>query len=206
MPAKPFSEASEQNKAPILAVLTEVFASRWRVLEIGSGTGQHAVYFAAHLPHLTWIPSDLPDNHPGIKAWLDEAALSNIDPIVALDVRQNDWGELCADAVFSANSAHIMDWDSVQAMFAGVGALLPEGGVFALYGPFSYGGQHTSPSNARFDAWLKQMDPTQGVRDFEDLNRLAVRAGMGLQQDTPMPVNNRTLVWVKCGTPPSGLP
>ncbi len=197
MPAKPFSEASEQNKGPILMVLKEVFARSRRVLEIGSGTGQHAVYFAAQLPHLSWIPSDLPHNHPGIQAWLDDAALPNMEPLLALDVRQRDWGAPQVDAVFSANTAHIVAWDGVQAMFAGVGALLPAAGVFALYGPFSYGGRHTSPSNARFDAWLKQIDPVQGVRDFEALSLLAAEAGMSPLRDVPMPVNNRTLVWVK---------
>jgi SAM-dependent methyltransferase len=194
-PRKPYAESSEQNQGPILDVLREVFADATRVLEIGSGTGQHAVHFGRHLPHLVWVPTDLADNLPGIRLWLEEAALANVEPPRALDTRQPVWAVGEVDAVFSANTARIMDWDGVVALFAGVGRLLPEGGVFALYGPFHYGGVPTSPSNAHFDAMLRAMDPAMGVRNFEDVDALAQRAGLRLWRDFAMPVNNRTLVW-----------
>jgi SAM-dependent methyltransferase len=197
MTHKPFSESSAQNQDPILAVLREVLATASRVLEIGSGTGQHAVHFARNLPHLVWVPTDLAGSLPGIRLWLAEAGLANVEPPLSLDVNEPQWPVGDVDAVFSANTAHIMDWRSVAATFAGVGRLLPEGGAFALYGPFHYGGEPTSRSNARFDAMLRARDPAMGVRNFEDLDALAQRAGLQLWRDYAMPVNNRTLVWRK---------
>lgn len=191
---KPFAEAAEQNREPIRAVLASVLADARRVLEIGSGTGQHAVYFAAAFAHLTWQPSDLAEALPGIRAWCAEAALDNLAEPVVLDVR-GDWPDGRFDAVYSANTAHIMDWPAVQAMFAGVGRALNQGGRFCLYGPFHYGGRPTSESNARFDLSLRQRIPGGGVRDFDDLDRLAVAAGLRLEHDHEMPVNNRLLVW-----------
>jgi cyclopropane fatty-acyl-phospholipid synthase-like methyltransferase len=194
---KPYSDACEQNKEPILAVLRDVLADAHTVLEIGSGTGQHAVHFGAELRHLTWITSDLPSQHAGIRAWLAEAALPNVLPPLALDVAERPWPTVAADAVFSANTAHIVSWRHVESLFAGVGELLSAGGVFCLYGPFRYRGRHTSESNARFDAWLKARDHASGVRDFEALDALAQAHGMALLRDVTMPVNNRTLVWRK---------
>ncbi|MCG6887455.1 MAG: class I SAM-dependent methyltransferase [Proteobacteria bacterium] len=196
---KPFSESCEQNKQPILEVLQQHLASARRVLEIGSGTGQHAVFFAAQLPHLHWLASDVPANHPGIDAWIGEAGLANLSGPLALDVNQPDWPVVDCDAVFSANSAHIMDWPSVQNMFAGIGRVLETGGVFCLYGPFNYEGRYTSDSNARFDAWLKARDPASGIRDFETLAALAEDAGLTFIADHAMPANNRILVWRKPG-------
>jgi SAM-dependent methyltransferase len=196
---KPFSESCEQNKQPILEVLQQHLASARRVLEIGSGTGQHAVVFAAQLPHLHWLASDVPANHPGIDAWMGEAGLANLSGPLALDVNQPDWPVVDCDAVFSANSAHIMDWPSVQNMFAGIGRVLEAGGVFCLYGPFNYEGRYTSDSNARFDAWLKARDPASGIRDFETLAALAEDAGLTFIADHAMPANNRILVWRKPG-------
>lgn len=195
---KPFSEACEENKQPIFDVLQRLFQDRDQILEIGSGTGQHAVYFAEHLPHLTWQTSDLPENHPGIGAWLDDSGLDNVRPPFALDVGQEPWPvEFAVDAVFSANTTHIMGWDSVISLFRGVGRHLRTDGLFVLYGPFNYGGGYTSESNARFDVWLKNRDPRGGIRDFEALNELAAENGMMLSEDIEMPVNNRTLVWRK---------
>lgn len=196
MTRKPFAQACEENKAPILAVLKPLFKDRQHVLEIGSGTGQHAVYFAQHMPHLIWQTSDRVENHAGINLWLDEASLPNTCSPLALDVLQ-PWPSLNIDAVFSANTAHIMAWPAVQAMFKGVGQLLPMGGVFALYGPFNYNGFYTSESNARFDAWLKQRDPDSGIRDFAELDKLAQQVSMQFMADNTMPVNNRLLVWQK---------
>jgi cyclopropane fatty-acyl-phospholipid synthase-like methyltransferase len=194
---KPYSQSSEENKEPILDVLREVFAARCRVLEIGSGTGQHAVFFARQLPHLVWQPSELAENLAGIRAWLTEAGLPNVAEPLLLDIERQPWPDSAADAVFSANTVHIVSWPQVEALFAGIGALLPAGGVFALYGPFNYDGRFTSDSNARFDQWLKARDPLSGVRDFEALDALARAAGMTLAGDYAMPANNRTLVWHK---------
>ena len=196
---KPFSESCVQNREPILAVLREVFADCRQVLEIGSGTGQHAVYFGAGLPHLVWQSADVPPHHAGIRAWLDEAALPNVRPPIALDVSQPGWRSGRYDAVFSANTLHIMGWPEVEAFFEGVGEVLEAGGVLAVYGPFNINGAFTSESNARFDAWLKARDPASGVRDFEAVDALARAQGLALQQDIAMPANNRTLVWRRTG-------
>ena len=192
---KPFSESCVQNRAPILAVLRDVFADRSTVLEIGSGTGQHAVDFGAELPHLRWQTADVLPHHAGIQLWLDEAALPNVLPPIALDVNRQDWRNARYDAVFSANTLHIMSWPEVTQFFDGVGDVLEPGGVLVVYGPFNYNGRFTSESNARFDVWLKSRDPVSGVRDFEAVDALACAQGLVLQQDIAMPANNRTLVW-----------
>ncbi len=199
--AKPYSEACDQNREPILAVIAPLFADRAAVLEIGSGTGQHAVFFAARLPQLRWHASDLAEHHPGIRLWLEEAGLANLSGPIALDVLDADWQVPEVDAVFSANTAHIMSAGAVAAMFAGVGRTLPAGGLFVLYGPFNYDRSYTSESNARFDAWLKARDPASGIRDFEDLDALAAANGMRLLRDFGMPANNRTLCWRREGRP-----
>ncbi len=198
---KPYAESCEQNRDPILAVLLELFTDRRRVLEIASGTGQHAVYFGAALPHLTWQTSELPENHAGIRAWLDEAGLPNVLPPLALDVTADAWSPGPVDAIFNANTVHIVAWPAVERMFAGIGEVLATDGCLCLYGPFNYGGTYTSESNARFDAWLKARDPHSGVRDFEAIDRLAAEQGMILVQDIAMPANNRTLVWRKVEQP-----
>jgi len=197
MPNKPFAESCVQNRDPILAVLREWFADRSAVLEIGSGTGQHAVYFGAALPHLRWQAADVVPHHAGILAWLNEAALPNVLPPLALDVSQTEWRSGRYDAIFSANTLHIMGWPEVEHFFAGVGAVLEPGGVLVVYGPFNTNGAFTSESNARFDAWLKARDPASGVRDFEAVDALARAQDLILQQDIAMPANNRTLVWRK---------
>ena len=192
---KPHSESAERNQAPILAVLKDVLASSERVLEIASGTGQHAVYFGAALLHLTWQTSELAQNHAGIRAWLDEARLPNVLPPVAIDVNNPQWPIDSVDAVFNANTVHIVSWPEVERMFGGVGQVLEQGGVLCLYGPFNYNGDFTSESNARFDQWLKDRDAKSGIRDFEAVNQLAMSQGLVLQQDVAMPANNRILVW-----------
>ena len=194
---KPYSESCVQNRDPILSVIEPLLRDRKHVLEIGSGTGQHAVYFAARMPHLTWHTSDVAENHAGIRAWLDEALLPNTTGPVALDVRDRPWSVPEADAVFSANTTHIMHWESVVALFAGVGSVLAQDGLFCLYGPFNYGGEYTSESNERFDEWLHERDPLSGIRDVDDLDRLARQAGLRLEEDYAMPANNRILCWRK---------
>lgn len=192
---KPFSESCVQNQEPIFSVLREVFADRKHVLEIGSGTGQHSIYFGRRLPHLVWQTSDLARNHEGIRAWLEEAKLPNVRPPLLLDAASPQWPVESVDAVFSANAVHIMSWERVEGMFSGVGRVLAAGGILCLYGPFNYGGKFTSESNERFDRWLKSQDPQSGVRDFEALDALARGIGLSLAQDVAMPANNRTLVW-----------
>lgn len=206
MQNKPFSQACENNKTPILAVLQQAFKSANLVLEIGSGTGQHAVYFSQALPHLVWQPSDRAENLPGIQLWLDDlgagqtgpegASHKNLLPPVVLDVTQENWPQ-DFDAIFSANTAHIMSWEIARHMIAEVGHRLPAGGVFALYGPFNYKGEYTSASNAEFDLHLKSFNPLQGIRDFEQVEQVANNAGLTLQKDHAMPANNRLLVWEK---------
>lgn len=192
---KPYAESCEQNRDPILDVLRVAFADRSYVLEIGSGTGQHAVYFGAALPHLRWQTGDVPLAHPGIRRWLADAALPNVLPPIALDANQSGWHTGRYDAVFSANTLHIMHWAEVEQCFDGIARVLEPGGVLAIYGPFNYGGAFTSESNARFDAWLKARDPASGVRDFEAVDALARRQGLVLEADVAMPANNRTLIW-----------
>lgn len=197
MTDKPFAESCVENRDPIIGVLAPRLAACRTLLEIGSGTGQHAVYFAPELPHLHWQTSDRPENHAGIIAWLDEAGLDNVLTPLALDVSADDWPVGPFDAVFSANTAHIMSTDAVADMFRGVGRVLCTGGRFLLYGPFSYDGQHTAPSNLQFDRWLKARDPAMGIRDLVWLRTLADASGLILDEDIAMPVNNRTLVWRK---------
>jgi len=192
---KPYAESCEQNQDPILDVLQEISSDRQHVLEIASGTGQHAVYFGRALPHLTWQTSELAQNHEGIQAWLDEALLPNVLPPISIDVNDPDWPIGKVDSIFNANTVHIVAWEAVESMFDGVARVLDAGGLLCLYGPFNYGGNFTSESNARFDVWLKMRDPNSGVRDFEALNQLAESHGLELQKDVAMPANNRILVW-----------
>ncbi|GMQ76297.1 MAG: class I SAM-dependent methyltransferase [Gammaproteobacteria bacterium] len=192
---KAFSQSCENNKGPILEILRPLLGRRHRLLEIGSGTGQHAAFFAARLPQLLWQTSDVAANRASIEAWIDGVA--NARPPVVLDVDADDWPARRYDAVFSANTAHIMHWPSVVNMFRGVASILDPGGVFALYGPFNYHGEYTSPGNERFDRTLRATDPGMGVRDFEAVAKLADTAGMTLLADHAMPANNRTLVWAR---------
>ena len=188
---KPYSASSERNREPILAVLREHFADRQRVLEIGSGTGQHAVHFAAALPQLVWQSADREENLHGIRLWLEDAALPNTPPPLVLDVNQADWPASAYDAVFSANTLHIMAWDEVREMFRRLPEVMAPGAKLAVYGPFNYGGQFTSQSNAEFDMALKQGDPRRGIRDAEAVDALAATVGLKLVEDRAMPANNR---------------
>mgnify|MGYP003668576719 CR=1 FL=1 len=194
MTDRPFAPACERNKEPILSVLREHFADRKHVLEIGSGTGQHAVHFAAHLPHLVWQTSDRAENLPGVVSWLSHARLPNTPPPLQLDVT-GDWPSRRFDAVFSANTLHIMSWPEVETFFARLADVLAPDAVLAIYGPFRYGGRHTSDSNAAFEASLKAAVPHRAIRDFEAVDALAQDLDLKLVQDHAMPANNRCLVW-----------
>ncbi len=192
----PFSAACERNREPILQVLREVFASRRSVLEIGSGTGQHAVYFAAALPHLVWHTSDRAEHHAAIQAWIDAHGPDNVRTPILLDVSAQSWPDTPpVDAAFSANTAHIMGWPEVCDMFAGLGTRLPPSAPFCLYGPFNSSGRFSSDSNRAFDASLRRRDVRMGLRDLDDLAALGERTGFDLVVDHAMPANNRLLVW-----------
>jgi cyclopropane fatty-acyl-phospholipid synthase-like methyltransferase len=200
---KPFSQSCENNKKPILSVIESLWTGSAEILEIGSGTGQHAVYFAAHLPHLHWQPSDRGVMIEGMHMWFDEAGLSNIRPPQILDVELDPWPVTRFDGVFTANTLHIMSWNHVQLLFHRLGTYLPPGGLFVCYGPFNRGGQYSSESNARFDQWLKRQDPVSAIRDIDDLEQLAVKQEIELESNVDMPANNRILVWKK--SPVAGI-
>lgn len=195
MDSLPFSQSCENNKPYILEVLREVFADRSKVLEIGSGTGQHACYFAEHLPWLSWQPSDMQENLPVLRPRCAAYAGANLLPELALDVRDIPWSVPLPDALFTANSLHIMSFAAVQRFFAAFASSEAQDVVLAVYGPFNYNGAYTSPSNARFDQWLAERDPLSGIRDFEAVNALAEDAAFFLRGDYEMPANNRLLVW-----------
>jgi hypothetical protein len=195
MDDKPFTPACERNRDPILSVLHAHFSDRTHALEIGSGTGQHAVYFAAALPSLIWQTSDRSENLPGIRAWLAEANLANTPPPIELDVATGLWPTARYDAIFSANTLHIMSWAEVEMLFAALAGITTTDAKLAIYGPFNYDGAYTSASNAAFDESLKQRAPHMGIRDRQGVDRLAHEAGFALIDDVPMPANNRMLVW-----------
>lgn len=195
MHEKPYSEASHRNREPILAVLREFFADRRHVLEVGSGTGQHAVHFAAALPQLIWQSSDRAENIGGIRAWLDEANLSNTPAPLTLDVTTTPWPDGPFDAVFSANTLHIMSWTEVEMFFSAVPRVVTSDAKLAIYGPFNVDGAFTSASNAAFDESLKSRAPHMGIRDVAAVDALARAAGFVLLDDSAMPANNRLRTW-----------
>lgn len=198
----PFSQACENNKDPILAVLQKHLVAREdrqprRVLEIAGGTGQHAVHFTTHMPWLHWQSSDVPELVDTLNMRLRAAAQFNLPLAVPLDVTQQDWGVSAFDAVFTANSLHIMPATAVAEFFRHLDGVIESSGHLCIYGPFKYGGDFTTASNAQFDLWLKSRNPLSGIRDFEWVNELASEAGLTLLEDNAMPANNQLLVWKK---------
>ena len=194
---RPFAEAAQCNAPAILEVLRREFRDTTDVLEIGSGTGQHAVTFAAAMPWLRWQTSDLLDNHAGINAWIDSVGLDTLLRPVALDVRTGSVDAASCDAVFSANTAHIMGIDAVRRMFSVVGDALRADGVFCLYGPFRIDGSFNTESNELFDAGLRQRDVTMGIRDLETLDEFGTSRGLQRQRLYAMPSNNYIAVWTR---------
>jgi len=190
-----FSEACERNKGPILEILKDVLRDCSTVLEIGSGTAQHAVYFGDSLPHLEWQPSDVRENIPIILDNLRKHHPANVKQPLEIDVRDHPWPVNQVDAIYSANTLHIMSWDMVRDLFKGIGNLLRERGTLCIYGPFRYNDSYTSNSNADFDNHLRMRDPQSGIRDFEAVNDLAQQQGLKLQADIAMPANNQLLIW-----------
>ena len=197
--AKPFSQACENNKQPILNHLKTALQECQHVLEIGSGTGQHAAYFAANMPQLVWQCSDRAENIAGIHSWLAD---TNLPAPLTLDVRDTNWPDHPQyDAIFSANTLHIMGWAEVELFFDKVDSQLKPSALLCIYGPFKYGGECTSPSNADFDLWLKRNNPASGIRDFEAIRELAKHAGFQLVADHNMPANNQLLIWQRLANP-----
>jgi Protein of unknown function (DUF938) len=197
MTAKPYSEASDRNREPILGVLRDWFLQPGTVLEIGAGTGQHAVFFAQHLPHLTWVATDREEHLDGIRQWMEETPLANLRGPLKLNVRDEVWPVREANYAFSANTAHIMSWSEVEAMFAGISVALERNGKFCLYGPFNRNGQFTSDSNRDFDEMLRARNPVMGLRDDRAMIDLGRRCELTFAADYSMPARNRLLVWTK---------
>jgi cyclopropane fatty-acyl-phospholipid synthase-like methyltransferase len=197
MAERPFSEYAERNGGPILDVLRDEFSMCTTILEIGSGTGQHAVRFASEMPQLCWQSSDLDENHEGIGAWVRESKLANLLPPLSLDVLTAEVPEASYDGVFSANTAHIMSFDAVAKMFALVGNALPDDGVFCLYGPFRQDGEFNTASNASFDENLRSRNPDMGIRAIESLDELGTQHGLSRVRLYAMPANNHIAVWRK---------
>lgn len=194
MTIKPDAPSCQRNRDVILALLLDHFPDRKRVLEIGSGTGQHAVYFGAAMPQLLWQTSERSEHHDGIRAWLNDAPLPNVLAPLELDVT-GAWPATTYDGFFTANTLHIMSAAAVEQFFSALPKIMESGAKLAVYGPFNYAGAFTSDSNRGFDAWLKARDALSGIRDFEWVDRLAQRAGFALVEDRAMPANNRGLVW-----------
>jgi SAM-dependent methyltransferase len=194
---KQYTESCERNKLPILEVLREILTEPGLVLEIGSGTGQHAAYFAKHLPHLHWQPTDLAENLASIGAWAADAGLPNLPPPLTLDLSADEWPLTSAQAVVCINTIHIVAWPAVERLFVGVARTLAAGGIFYVYGPYRYRQHVLEPSNEQFDHWLKVRDPASGIREFEAVNELALANELQLAGDRAMPANNRSLWWIK---------
>jgi len=191
---KPFSQACENNKSYILNTLKDAFATCANILEVGSGTGQHAVHFAKNLTHLTWQTSDLIDNHQGINLCIDDEPSDNLKRPLVLDFAK-PWPVELVDGIFTANTLHIVSRPLVESFFKGVGLHLRNNGTLCIYGPFKYDGEFTSPSNAQFDLWLKNIDSNRGIRDIESIISLAKKEGLLLVNDVDMPANNQLLVF-----------
>jgi hypothetical protein len=194
---KAFSQACKNNKQPILQIIKTIFLESATVWEIGSGTGQHACYFAHQLPHLTWQPTDKKENIEGINCWIKEAGLTNLNNCRALNVTDEQWSCQSIDALFTANTLHIMHWQEVECFFSGLVNYLTDQAIICIYGPFNYNGQYTSDSNKQFDLWLKARDPKSGIRDFEAIETLAKSAKLIIKKDFSMPANNHLLVFQK---------
>ncbi|MCP4595083.1 DUF938 domain-containing protein [Neptuniibacter sp.] len=196
---QPYSGPADRNKEPILEVISDILMASKRVLEVGSGTGQHALYFSEQMPHLTWLPSDFAEGYDVLRAQFEQNSRTNVAAPIELDVRNIPWDSCLTDhvidLVYTANTLHIMSWAAVETFFAGIEQVLGKEGFLVVYGPFKYNGDFTTPSNAQFDQWLKNRDPVSGVRDFEAVNALAESIGLVLQNDCAMPANNQCLIW-----------
>ena len=196
--AKRLSEACERNKEPILEVLKDVFPAQGLVLEIASGTGQHAIHFATNLPNITWQPSDMdPELRKSVEAWQAESNLQNLKTPVHLDVTSENWPVEMADAMMCANMIHIAPWEACIGLLDGAGRILPEGGILCMYGPYKVGGKHTAPSNEAFDQSLRARNASWGIRNLDDVALEARRRGLHLIKTVKMPSNNFCVIYKK---------
>ncbi len=192
-----YSHPSENNKDAILEQLRDLLVQPGLVLEIGSGSGQHAIYFSQNLAHLEWQPTDRGDYYPGLEVNIASLAGENVRVPQPLDVSDEEWPVSDVDYVYSANSVHIMSKACVECLVAGVSKVLKPDGLLILYGPYKYGGEFTTESNAKFDQWLKGRDPDSGIRDIEWVRSIALAAGLVFQKDVSMPANNQLLVFAR---------
>lgn len=204
--ARRFAPAAARNRGPILDALRGRLPASGLLLEVASGSGEHAVHLAAAFPALTIQPSDPdPEARASIAAWAAETGLPNIRPPLALDAAAAAWPAARADAVLCINMIHIAPWQACEGLVRGAARLLPPGGPLVLYGPFRRGGAHTAPSNAAFDESLRAQDPRWGVRDLEAVAALAAAEGFAAPEVVPMPANNLTLVFRRLDGPPPAL-
>ncbi len=195
---KPFAPSCERNQTVILDVLKSIITnSDKHLLEIGSGTGQHAIFMAPNFPHMQWHTSDLKQNHAGINMWLDDAKLDNISAPIVYESGQSDFPDIDVDIVFTTNTLHIMSWQNVKNLIKQLGEKLKSGAKIIIYGPFNYNGRFTSESNAKFDVWLKEQELHRGIRNIENIVQLMADVDIGLEQDIEMPANNRILCFYK---------
>lgn len=198
VPAKPFSDACRRNQQPIADVLATYFKAPVKVLEIGSGTGQHGVYVATQMPQVHWQPTDLAEALPGIELWRQDAGLANLAAPLALDVNQRPWPVAADfDAIFTANTVHFVSWGTLENLFHGAADTLAEGGCLLIYGPFNVNGGFTSAGNERLDQWLKQRDPESGIKDRQAVIDLARGLGLSHLRTHGMPANNEILSFVR---------
>ena len=194
--SRPYAPACDRNREPILAIIRDLLPATGKVLELGSGSGQHAAYFSAALPLLEWLPSDLPECLPGIEAWRDDAGENCLEPI-AIDLLSRELELPIVDAIVCINTVHIMAWQGTVNLFAAARDALTDGGIIYLYGPYRYRDQSLAESNVRFDEWLKGRDSESGIREFEQVSVLAEKNGFELTADLPMPANNRSLCFMR---------
>ncbi len=194
---KQHAPACDRNQSYILEILQGILPGKKKLLEIGSGTGQHAAYLAPHFPGLSWYPSDLEENLASINAWRDESSVTNVESARALNLATGLWPVTSCDAVVCINTIHIISWELVEKLFTGVGNVLSKDGVFYVYGPYEYENESLSESNVNFNEWLRQRDPASGIRKFENVNELARKNDLIFQFDKSMPANNHSIVWKK---------
>jgi cyclopropane fatty-acyl-phospholipid synthase-like methyltransferase len=192
----PTSVSCQKNRDPIVKELARIFKKTSKVLEIGSGTGQHAVWFAPRLPWLDWQPSDLENHQDDINKWLQNYPAPNLRKPIVLDV-SSVWPKTCYDAIFSANTSHILSWENVEHMITGAASMLPKNGIFCLYGPFKIRDMDMAPGNAAFDKKLKVSSPKRGLRHVEMIDKIATSSGLQMTENVSMPENNRILSWIK---------
>ena len=194
---KCFAEACERNRDPILAVLREVLPQSGEVLEIASGTGQHAAYFSRNLPNLVWQPSDLAHAFPSINAWREEFWAPNLYSPILIDLLGTNNVTIRADAIVCINVVHIVAWEGVEHLFKIAATVLEPAGILYFYGPYRYSDRILEPSNSAFDCWLKENNPVSGIRDYAAVESLANSNGFLFGGDIPMPSNNRSIWWVR---------